>query len=195
MPPKVNPTTFKQALQNSGFKSLTELALIAGVHRNTLYPLVRGEVSPFTDSYLAICTALKISPVSLLDMDAEEEISEIYKALGQIVYERLHERARYAFFLFGSRATGKARKFSDYDIGVTGGEKQLTWQEFLDIKERLAILCDDLPVKVSLLNFDSAPNSFLDDFESTLKFLIGDQGAFLYFRGFLDGRKKAKKAA
>ena len=195
MSPKINQAAFKHALERVGFESLSALARKANVHRNTLYPLVRGEVSPFTDSYLAICQALKASPVELLDIEAEEDLSEIYKALSQIVYEKQHERGGYAFFLFGSRANNNARKFSDYDIGVTGADKKITWQDYLDMKERLAILCDDLPVKVSLLNFDCAPDAFLDNFKSELKFLIGEEGAFLYFKGFLDGRKKTKKVA
>ena len=45
---------------------------------------------------------------------------EIEQAVAQII--RKHLGLEYRIFLFGSRATGSARRGSDYDIGVEGEE-------------------------------------------------------------------------
>lgn len=48
-------------------------------------------------------------------MDAEEEIKKI-------IFKYLSPK-EYKVFLFGSRAAGYARRFSDWDIGVLGRER------------------------------------------------------------------------
>lgn len=193
--PIINDAEFKSQLKEKEINSISNLALISGLHRNTLYPLIRGEVSPFTETYLTLCKVLQVSPLFLIKNEEGSELEVIKESIRLIINEEKQERSHYAFFLYGSRASNKARKFSDYDIGVTGGEVMIPWRDFLSMKESLEILCEDLSVKVSILNFDEAPESFLDDFDSPLKFIYGSTQSFLFFKGVLHGRKKAKKAA
>lgn len=193
--PILDRTKLTEILKQKQISSVSNLALISGLHRNTLYPLIRGEVSPFTETFLSLCKVLQVPPVSLIKNEEGDAFSFIDQSINSILNEKRNERAHYAFFLYGSRASDKARKFSDYDIGVTGGEATVPWRDFLLMKESLEQMCDDLSVKVSLLNFDEAPPAFLDDFDSPLKFIAGDFHSFSFFKGILHGRKKEKKAA
>jgi len=64
---------------------------------------------------------------------------------------------KYRLFLFGSRAEGTHRKFSDYDIGVLGPKKVPA--------RALALMSADLddsdiPYRVDVIDFQSISESF-----------------------------------
>lgn len=64
---------------------------------------------------------------------------------------------QYKLFLFGSRASGNAAKFADYDIGIQGQEKvprQILFQIKGDLEE------SDLPVFVDVIDFNEATDKF-----------------------------------
>ena len=166
----------KRLMKDSNIRSLTELAQKAKIHRNSL----GSDIPAFNPVYLSVCKALGVEP----DKALESNQTIIRDTVNQIAPNR-------GFFLYGSRAKGTSREFSDYDIGVTGGEDKLDWREFLKIKQRLEEACENLPVKVSILNFDDAPDNFISDFDSPIEFLGGNHEAFTYFKGHLNGRKKA----
>jgi predicted nucleotidyltransferase len=69
----------------------------------------------------------------------------------------------YIFYVFGSRATGKAKTFSDLDLAV---ERSLT------SSEKASIACDfeesDLPFKVDLIALNSISHSFKTHIEKDL---------------------------
>ena len=78
----------------------------------------------------------------IVPKDIEEEIKEIiFKFLAPQDYQ---------FFIFGSRATGGAEKFSDYDVGVLG-KKSLSLRTLALINE--ALEDSDLPVRVDVVDF------------------------------------------
>jgi predicted nucleotidyltransferase len=64
---------------------------------------------------------------------------------------------KYAVFLFGSRATGNARKMSDIDVGILGNEPLNTIIK-LDIEEDL----DEsiVPYKVDIIDFFRMDTAF-----------------------------------
>jgi hypothetical protein len=192
---KIDKVKLEQCMASSGVNSFSALAIASGLHRNTIYPYVRGELSPFTEAYLSICKALDTAPMSLLSEETSDDLKEIIETLKKVTNRSTRNNCKIGAFLYGSRVTGKARKYSDYDIGLTGGEVPLFWQDFLDIKEQCDSSFDNLPVKISILNFDEAPSSFFDDFDSPVKYLCGDYASFSFFKGSLYGRAKKKKAA
>lgn len=71
--------------------------------------------------YLRITIKIVVSP------QISDELSTIIQGLKQILSDLGRKGSTYTFFLYGSRANGKARKFSDYDIGITGGEDPVTF--------------------------------------------------------------------
>ncbi|KKU80769.1 hypothetical protein A2875_04845 [Candidatus Gottesmanbacteria bacterium RIFCSPHIGHO2_01_FULL_46_14] len=63
----------------------------------------------------------------------------------------------YRFFLFGSRVTGYARRFSDFDIGIEG-ETPVSPNTMGVIKEELEE--SNLPYKVDIVDFSTVDPEF-----------------------------------
>lgn len=75
----------------------------------------------------------------------------------KIIIANYLDLQKYRLFLFGSRAQGANRKFSDYDIGILGPEKVPA--------RALALISADLddstiPYRVDLVDFQNVSESF-----------------------------------
>lgn len=190
----INVPRLKSAMQALGIRSLPELGKRAAIHRNTIYPLLDGRKSPFSESYLAICRSLAEDPLALLTPASGKDFSHIREVADLCCKEFGANLPGLAIFLFGSRAKGTAKKFSDYDLGVTTGEISLAGALFLRIREFILQRVDDLPVKVDVLNFDAAPASFLLDFDNKMIVIAGNQGSIAFLKGTICGIKKKQEA-
>ena len=174
-----------------GFSSLREFAQSASIHRNTLQPYLKGEASVFRTSFIEIASALGVDPISLVNSAVSEESKGADAIELKRYLTKLSEGDRHvAFVLFGSRAEGRARRFSDWDIGVTRGSNPLSSSEFLAMKSQLEDLVDDFPYVVDLVNLDAAPRWFLEEMSSSPKLFSGNQVSYEYFRGMLHGIQK-----
>ena len=60
-------------------------------------------------------------------------------------------------FIFGSRAKGASRKFSDYDIGIIG-RKSLDFKKISLIKDKFEE--SDLPYRVDVVDFSTVSKNF-----------------------------------
>lgn len=78
------------------------------------------------------------------------------KAIKKIIFSFL-DLKRHRIFIFGSRATGKARKFSDYDIGIIG-KKPVPWRLMAQAKASLEE--SRLPYRVDLIDFSLVSSGF-----------------------------------
>ena len=74
----------------------------------------------------------------------------------EIIFRFLDSK-KYKIFVFGSRASGKAKKYSDYDIGIIG-KKSVPWHILAEIEEALEE--SDLPYRVDIVDFSSVSNDF-----------------------------------
>ena len=63
----------------------------------------------------------------------------------------------YQVFIFGSRVTGQAKKYSDYDVGIFG-KKPVPGHILVMIEEALEE--SDLPYKVDVVDFSLVSSSF-----------------------------------
>lgn len=81
---------------------------------------------------------------------------KIERQIKNIIF-RFLDRQKYQVFIFGSRATGKSRKFSDYDIGILGKKPVLSEDKIL-IEEALEE--SDIPYKVEIIDFSSVSDKF-----------------------------------
>jgi predicted nucleotidyltransferase len=97
-----------------------------------------------------------------------------------------------AVILLGSRARGNAKKYSDWDMGVTLGKKQLSTEEYFKIKNRVEDLSDNLPRSVDVINLDVAPSWFLRKIDYDPPLLDGQKSAYIFFLGVLHGIKKQR---
>jgi len=78
------------------------------------------------------------------------------KVIKEIIFKYLNPK-EYRVFIFGSRATGKARKYSDYDIGILGKRPVPSVTKVL-IEEALEE--SDLPFKVDIVDFTEVSERF-----------------------------------
>lgn len=78
------------------------------------------------------------------------------KIIKKIIFQFLNPRD-YKIFIFGSRATGESKKFSDYDVGVIG-KKSVPWRTLALIEEALEE--SDLPYKVDVVDFSLVSSKF-----------------------------------
>lgn len=78
------------------------------------------------------------------------------KEIKEIIFRFLSPR-EYQVFIFGSRATEKEKKFSDYDIGIFG-KKPVPWKILSLIEEALEE--SDLPYKVDVVDFSLVSQGF-----------------------------------
>lgn len=65
----------------------------------------------------------------------------------------------YQVFLFGSRASGKAKKWSDYDIGIKGQQK-LSYSTLSKIESNLEE--SDIPYQVDIIDLNRVSEKFLE---------------------------------
>lgn len=85
-----------------------------------------------------------------------KKLTKIEKEIRKIIFQFLSPN-EYQVFIFGSRASGKARKYSDYDIGILG-KKPVPLKVLGKIEEALEE--SDLPYKVEVVDFSLLPSGF-----------------------------------
>jgi len=81
---------------------------------------------------------------------------KVEKEIKRIIFRFLNPK-EYQVFIFGSRATGKAKKYSDYDIGILG-KKPVPSQIIVLIEE--AFEESNLPYKVDIVDFSLVSSKF-----------------------------------
>lgn len=184
---RLNRAVFERLLKMKGYKNHTDFCRKTGLHKNTLQYYLSGK-DVFSNRLYDIATALDVDLKDLItrsDVDIENvyEIEHIINTLSAYGL---------AVVLLGSRAEGKSKKFSDWDIGITKGKERLSGRDFIRLRSIVQDLAEDLPRKVDLVNLDAAPVWFLISIDYDLVFLGGDKLAYNYFKGVLDGIKKYK---
>lgn len=182
---QISSQALEKAIHKQGYKSLTEFAQKASFNRMTLSHYLKGK-GPLSDPYYELCNFLGEDPLKLLvpalseTFAHQQEILPLVKAVTQ-------DHLLLAVGLFGSRACGKAKTYSDWDLGVTQGDQALSTKDYLSLKNEIQDLADDLPRCVDVINLDQAPGWFLKNITYQPVFLGGNEKSWQYFLGVLDG--------
>lgn len=82
---------------------------------------------------------------------------QIENQIKAIIFKHISPR-EYKIFVYGSRATGRARKWSDWDIGVIG-KKHLPPLAISAIEEELENSLD-IPYNVDVVDFSQVSEEF-----------------------------------
>jgi predicted nucleotidyltransferase len=185
----------KKRLAELGFSNLSEFAAKAGIHRNTLSNLLSGR-SIFSASFQSLAQALQMDPMDLAtprsDFTAKAKHGDEIRPL---VARLAKESPGAAVLLLGSRASGKAKNYSDWDLGIFGYPAPLSGLEYLRLKGIVEEMSEDLVRQVDLVHLNQAPLWFLEDLSSgPIIFLDGNKEAWVYFQGVMHGIKKEKAA-
>ncbi|MBI1871483.1 MAG: nucleotidyltransferase domain-containing protein [Chlamydiae bacterium] len=185
---------FKRRLLDLGFRSLSAFASQNHIHRNTLLGFLHGK-TVFSNAFFKLAHVLEIDPLKLLrslpSQRAIENIEEIQKIISWLT----QQDQDMVVLLFGSRAQKKASKYSDWDIGIFRYPRPISGREFLKVKCGVGELSENLIRSVDLVNLNQAPSWFLDNLKvEEILFLDGNQKAFIYLKGVLDGVHQTKVA-
>ncbi|MCP5464206.1 MAG: nucleotidyltransferase domain-containing protein [Deltaproteobacteria bacterium] len=98
-----------------------------------------------------------------------------------------------AIFLFGSRACGKQKEYSDWDLGISSGSSSLDTKTFFSIQNLIDEKSENLPRSVDVVNLDQAPIWFLQNIQQSFVFLKGNVSAQQFFLGVMNGIKKSEQ--
>lgn len=96
-------------------------------------------------------------------MNLGQAEKQIKKTIGKFINPK-----DYKIFIFGSRAKEKARKFSDYDIGIMG-KRPLSFEKMALIEDALEE--SDLPFRVDLIDFHSVTKEFKKSVAAKIKII------------------------
>lgn len=161
---------FQTQLKKKGYRSISQLAKNLGIHRNTIHHYLSGN-SVFPEKLDAIFLAL--------DLDFKEAIVKRQKFTEDIaapiakVIDELHAKFPEAtFILFGSRAQGTARKYSDWDLGVFC-RKGLPHEVFCKIRRKKIEFEEKSPYFIDLINLNRGDQDFLKEVSQHWIFLTG----------------------
>jgi predicted nucleotidyltransferase len=81
---------------------------------------------------------------------------EAQQAIKNIIFEHIDPQA-YKVFLFGSRAKGQAKRWSDFDIGIMG-QQPLTATLQAELEEALEV--SSIPYLVEIVDFHKVDENF-----------------------------------
>ena len=171
--------------ERNGFRSFGEICEAANIHKNSLTPYLKGDRSPYTQVVLDLARVLNVAPSNLVDVKAGDVVYDLQTMILPIVEDK-----ELAFFMFGSRARRTEKKFSDIDIGITGGMNKLDFEKFVLLKSEIEDLFENYPYTLNIVNLDIAPDDFLLSIEKDLTFIFGNKECSQFFLGYVNGRKK-----
>ncbi len=168
----VDTERFHRALKEKGYRSVKELAENLGVHRNTIHHYLSGR-AVLPAAFERIITALGVTPAEILVAKPEAK-PLLHPGIATLI-DQLHlEFPNVTFVLFGSRATGRAKKYSDWDLGVFSSDG-IDHALYRKIARRKDDLAEDLPYFVDVVNLSCADASFLREASRGWTYLTGLQ--------------------
>lgn len=167
----LNRNIFEAALEREGFSSIGELCSILKIHRNSVSRYLSG--APVLPKVLeAIFERLKINPLTALEV-ARKPTAETLPELNSIVGAIVRALPDAAVILFGSRAKGTARRYSDIDLGILSKEP-LSIGQLSNIRETVEKAAEDLPYQIDLVDLARADETFLDGIRGSAQFIGGN---------------------
>ncbi len=171
----LDTTRLQQEIHAHGFASLKDFADSVGVHRNTVGNYLSGKTA-LPDGLARILEALDLEPSEVLSLSVLRRHVPGLAVAGLI--GSLHAAAHdAALVLFGSRAQGTAKRYSDYDIGVFRSEG-LDFPTFSRLLDLVGEWNQESLLRAQLVDLTRADGPFLDSLAGDLQFLAGCHAAW-----------------
>ncbi len=172
----VDTLRFREALHQKGYGSISQLAQALGMHRNTIHHYLAGR-GIFPENFEKVMMALGLGPAEILTF--KRDTAQAPWAPIAFFVDQLHAKFPQAtFVLFGSRASGKAKTYSDWDIGVFSHEG-LAHTVYRKIVASAQDIAEDSAYLIQLMNLNHADSSFLQEISRHWVFLAGRQQDWL----------------
>ena len=191
---RIDEEVFYSKMREAGFTSRLDFARRAGIHRNTLSQYLNGR-EVFQDAFLRMAAELGCDPMGIVrrEIDADARVGDVSE-IRPIVDHLVASDNGIAVVLLGSRASGRRRKFSDWDIGITRTDPPIDDLLYLRLRGEVGDLAEDLPRGVDLVNLDAAPTWFIEGIDYDPVFLEGDRESFAHLMGVIHGIRKGRAA-
>lgn len=168
-----------QALKRAGFQSYGELAQELGIHRNTISAYVNG-LRCLPEALERILLRLKLDPGQVLRLNPLAKAGQIESRVKDIlpILERLNIALPQAcFVLFGSRARGTEKKYSDYDVGLFF-DGDLAFSTYSRLLDMVAEWNEQSLHVVELVHLRKEEKDFLSNIAKDMIFLCGNLAAW-----------------
>jgi len=169
----LDKAVFLAHMKGRGIKSIRQLAQKLGVHRNSISIYLRGKgvLQPVVQA--ALDELGLDNQKAFATKPAESDGSSIQKMLAPLIDLLVTQFPQYSFILFGSRAGGRARRYSDIDIGVQGSAGPLQLSDWSKIRDIVDGAAEDLPYLIDVVDLGRADQGFLQSVKKRAIFLGG----------------------
>lgn len=172
----VNAAVIRTAMERRGFHSVEQLANALGLHRNTVGNYLHG-ASALPHALSRILDLLELSPDEVFrDTVVRRRVPG--HGVAKLVDQIVARRAGMCAVLFGSRARGTEKRYSDYDLGVFDP----TGISFRDFSPLMTVV-DDFNKgrleEVQITNLSDADETFLRGIREDLTYLGGSFSAWI----------------
>ena len=186
----IDPHALEKAMADNGYPTLQALADAMGVHRNTLHYYLKGQ-SIFPKAINDLLDRLNLSPAQAIRKKAVAR-HRVWSAIAPIVDRLTKEFPAVAWVMFGSRARGDERKYSDWDLGVFA-KKGIEHRQYVNMRVRLAELMEATAYLADLTNLSVADREFYDTVASDLAYLGGSFTEWLALQERIESNEIGEK--
>lgn len=176
IPYVINAQALRSAMALKGFSSVDELASALGLHRNTVGNYLQG-ITSLPSALNKILSALELPPEAAFK-GGQPRLKVPGLKIAPLVDSLLTKIPDSGIVLYGSRARGKHKRYSDYDLGIFRANA-ITFSDF----SPLLTLVDDYNQssldQVQLTNLSLADADFLTNIREDFLFLGGSLQAWI----------------
>jgi predicted nucleotidyltransferase len=166
----VDREVIENAMRKKGYRTTKELAQHLGLHRNTLGGYLAG-ARAVPEALEKILEVLSLDPAQALRLTQRRRKNPAL-TIAKLVDQLSFAATGCCIVLFGSRARGTPKKYSDFDLGVFS-EKELVFKKFSSLLNIVADWNDNSLSTVQLSNLSIADQEFLSSIANDLIFLGG----------------------
>ncbi len=171
----VDASRLEKAIADRGFSSVKEFAEFIGLHRNTVGNYLSGNTS-LPSGLARILAGLDLVPGDVLSLHPRP------RRVSGLAIAPLIEGLRgclpcAALVLFGSRARGSAKRYSDYDLGVFLPDA-LSFEAYSRLLDHVEEWNASSLSVAQLVDLTRADGSFLRALAEDLVFLAGSHAAW-----------------
>lgn len=171
----LNKEGFLEAVAAGGYSSVSELAGALGVHRNSLSNYINGGPI-FPEVLERALIALRADPAKMIKLRAPS-LDQSTRVVAELTDRIATQDPRCCVVLFGSRARGRHKRFSDFDLGVYD-HAGIPFAVFSSMLSCVDEFNESMMHTVQLTNISNADEGFLAEIGPDLQFLAGSHAAW-----------------
>lgn len=172
---QLDASRLQSEIHKRGYSTVQDFADAVGVHRNTVGNYLAGKTA-LPAALTKILLALDLAPADVLSLPFRRR--QVPGLMISDLTESLRAAAPQAVFvLFGSRARGRAKRHSDYDVGVFCCEG-LEFALFSRLLDQVGVWNQDSLATAQLVDLTRADGALLQGLSEGVEFLAGSHAAW-----------------